>query len=96
MPTTVERFIPVKRKSFTHACLARTGLVLIVLASWITRSPAATAGAAEPRDVLARGDWWSFQPVTRPAEPDVRDKAWPANVVDRFLLARMEIGRAHG
>ncbi|MFM8933586.1 MAG: PSD1 and planctomycete cytochrome C domain-containing protein [Gemmataceae bacterium] len=33
---------------------------------------------------------WSFQPVTQPAIPSVRDKAWPRNPVDAFILARLE------
>ena len=33
---------------------------------------------------------WSFQPITRPAIPQVRNKAWPHNPVDAFILSRME------
>jgi hypothetical protein len=33
---------------------------------------------------------WAYQTPIRHAEPAVRDIAWPANLVDRFLLARME------
>ena len=35
------------------------------------------------------GHWAYVRPV-RPAEPPVKDAAWPKNPVDRFLLARME------
>jgi hypothetical protein len=33
---------------------------------------------------------WAYQLPIRHAEPAVRDVAWPVNLVDRFLLARME------
>lgn len=34
--------------------------------------------------------FWAFQPVTHPAVPVVRDKAWAKSAVDAFLLAKME------
>jgi hypothetical protein len=37
-----------------------------------------------------RREWWSLQPVSKPAVPAVRDAAWSAHAVDRFLLARLE------
>jgi len=33
---------------------------------------------------------WAYQTPGRPPTPAVRDTAWPANWVDRFLLARLE------
>ena len=33
---------------------------------------------------------WSFLPPQRPAEPDVKDSAWPRNPLDRFVLGRLE------
>jgi hypothetical protein len=33
---------------------------------------------------------WSFVPPARPPLPDVRDVAWPANPIDRFVLAKLE------
>ncbi|MDZ4288910.1 MAG: DUF1549 domain-containing protein, partial [Prosthecobacter sp.] len=35
-------------------------------------------------------DWWSLRPLVAPPRPMVKDNAWPANDVDRFVLARME------
>ncbi len=38
-------------------------------------------------------DWkthWAFVAPRRPAEPEVRDRAWPRNPIDRFVLARLE------
>jgi cytochrome c553 len=34
--------------------------------------------------------FWSFQPVTQPPAPAVKDATWPSNDVDRFILARLE------
>ncbi len=33
---------------------------------------------------------WAFKPVQAPPLPDVRQVAWPANPIDRFILARLE------
>ena len=34
--------------------------------------------------------WWAFRPLTPPPLPAVKQKRWPANEVDRFILARLE------
>ena len=39
------------------------------------------------RSCKDRRDWWSLQPVRKPAVPAVKDAAWSAHPVDRFLLA---------
>ncbi|QDU52013.1 DUF1549 and DUF1553 domain-containing protein [Gimesia panareensis] len=33
---------------------------------------------------------WSFQPVQRPAIPEVKDRSWSRTPVDRFILAKLE------
>jgi len=33
---------------------------------------------------------WSFQPVTRPPVPEVRNPNWATNEIDRFVLAKLE------
>ena len=66
-------------------------------------------GAPDPRDGAAKvvkkydaekaKEWWSYQPVKKPAVPVVKDAAWPKTDLDRFVLAGLEakgqIGRAH-
>jgi hypothetical protein len=58
-------------------------------------------GAPDPRDGAAKvtkneidvekgRQFWSFRPVAKPAPPAVKDRAWPATDIDRFLLAAME------
>jgi hypothetical protein len=34
--------------------------------------------------------FWSFQPVRRPAVPEVKDRKWVTNAVDAFVLAKLE------
>ena len=33
---------------------------------------------------------WAFQPVKRPAVPEVKDASWPAGDIDRFIRSRLE------
>jgi cytochrome c553 len=33
---------------------------------------------------------WAFQPLRRPRTPAVRDRAWSANPIDAFILAKLE------
>jgi hypothetical protein len=35
-------------------------------------------------------DHWAFQPPRQTPLPDVSDRAWPRNPIDRFVLARLE------
>ena len=39
--------------------------------------------------------FWSFQPVRKPAVPDVEGKNWPKNEIDRFILAKLEEKHLH-
>ena len=60
-----------------------------VLRAWIDQ------GAKWPNDEIVAGtaahsDHWAFQPPKRPALPDVADKDWCRNPIDRFVLARLE------
>ena len=35
-------------------------------------------------------NFWSFQPLAKPAVPKVKDAAWPLSDIDRFVLAKLE------
>ncbi len=35
-------------------------------------------------------DHWAFKPPVRPPLPEVQNKAWPQDEIDRFVLARLE------
>ena len=63
------------------------------LTQWIAR------GAIDPRvsapklggmTVEEARNWWAFQPLQQPLLPEVRDPTWPANDIDRFILAQQD------
>ena len=88
--TSADLAMPPKRALAAHE--------IADLAEWVRM------GAPDPRtdDTVAltrernasalreRADWWSLKPLTEPVVPAVRDAAWPAGDLDRFVLARME------
>ncbi len=37
-----------------------------------------------------RAEHWCWQPIGRPEPPSVQQATWPANPIDRFILARLE------
>jgi hypothetical protein len=60
-----------------------------LLVEWVN------AGAVWPDGVdtahaVDKTDHWAFRPVLRPVVPDVRQRDWPRNDIDRFILARLE------
>jgi len=66
------------------------------------RMPPAYSGAARLADpqiglltrwVAEGAPWqkhWSFLPPVRPALPEIRDRSWPKNAIDYFVMARLE------
>ncbi len=56
-------------------------------------------GAAAQReddfDLEARAQHWSFQPITDPEPPAVRDLRWAADPIDAFVLASLEDAGLH-
>jgi len=65
------------------------------LKTWIT------SGAHDPRtevpggakhgtQMKADGSFWSFQTPAKPQPPVVKQGGWPANDIDRFILAKLE------
>ena len=64
---------------------------IAVLREWVQR------GAPDPRELVAATreahasePHWAYQPVKLVALPAVRNAAWPANDLDRFIRARLE------
>ena len=53
-------------------------------AAWTDTTPNHT----EPK--RAGLDWWSLQPVRRPAIPKVRNASWVRNSIDAFVMAKLE------
>ena len=75
--------------------------ILANFAEWIRQGapdprtgPVTTSkqGTSSPwADTLAfRRQWWSFQPLAKPAVPAPKNAVWSTNTIDRFLLAAME------
>ena len=70
--------------------MCRLVLVILVFPGLGLRAQAAVAYS---KSQIASGAHWSFQPVRNPDVPAVRNRGWPRNSVDRFILATLE---AHG
>ncbi|HKS35853.1 MAG TPA: DUF1549 domain-containing protein, partial [Verrucomicrobiae bacterium] len=47
--------------------------------------PGAPAG-----ETGGKSDHWAFKPATRQSVPKVKDKKWPGNPIDHFILAKLE------
>jgi len=64
------------------------------LSQWIKQGaswPATVPTRTVERDwEQARQNHWAFRPVVDPPLPAVRDKDWPRNSLDHFVLARIE------
>ena len=64
------------------------------LSAWIRRGlawpDAGAAATSKASSDPARSIPWSFRPIRKPAVPIVKDAAWPAKDLDRFILAKLE------
>ncbi len=61
-----------------------------ILAIALTLAWGATASADAPSFTAEERGFWSYQPIKRPATPNVNDKSWVQTPVDAFVLARLE------
>ncbi len=70
-----------------------------LLARWIDLGAAydaplvegAQAAGKKPLTVTDKDrDYWAYRPLQSPAPPAVKDAAWPANPIDRFVLAKLD------
>src|SRR5437016_7133893 len=62
--------------------------------------PASSGRTLTPKEIELIRDWidqgakwqshWAFDPLKRPATPEVKDRNWPRNPIDYFTLARLE------
>ena len=62
------------------------------LVAWVKAGAVwpATPTAAAPVAAAKPSNFWSFQPIRKPAVPEVANGKWPRGVIDRFVLARLE------
>ncbi len=51
---------------------------------------ATAAAVSSAPDDEHTSDWWAYQPLERPALPEVNDESWPTSDIDRFILAKLE------
>src|SRR5262245_45123456 len=59
-------------------------------APWPAENAEAKSSAAAFTITAEQRAFWSFQPVRGVAVPAVKDVAWPAGTIDRFVLAKLE------
>src|SRR5688572_31530619 len=67
------------------AAVGRLLGVLLAVAGVLKASAAETNSS-----VLSTNEHWSFQPLSRPAIPQVKQTQWPRNAIDYFVLAKLE------
>jgi hypothetical protein len=65
------------------------------LAAWVKMGavwPTNPAGPKSPAYAITpeQRAFWAFQPVRKPAVPNVRDSRWAKSDIDRFILAKLE------
>src|SRR5882724_3539448 len=48
------------------------------------------AATSEETTLPAKNDHWAFKPALRPAVPSVKNRDWPRNPIDHFVLAKLE------
>jgi mono/diheme cytochrome c family protein len=65
-----------------------TAAEVALVRAWIDEG--AKGPASETVQGVKGRDHWAFQPIRRPALPEVADPAWCRNPIDRFVLARLE------
>lgn len=61
------------------------------LRAWIDQGAPVPAEAVTADDGNPRSRHWAFQPITRPAPPEVRNRAWVRNPIDRFIADRKSV-----
>jgi cytochrome c553 len=60
-------------------------------APWPAENAEARPAAAPFTITPEQRAFWSFQPLPDGPAPVVKDSAWPAGTIDRFILARLEV-----
>ena len=66
------------------------GAVVADFENWIRSGADMPADAIAIKPIDERKQFWSFQPPKDHAPPDVKQKDWARNEIDRFILAKLE------
>lgn len=53
-------------------------------------APRPSGDSAPSNSPISAGELWSFQPIARPAVPQVADPAWAAEPIDTFIRSRLD------
>ncbi|HEV3146794.1 MAG TPA: DUF1549 domain-containing protein, partial [Gemmataceae bacterium] len=61
-------------------------LIAVLLAVLVV----STRGHSGDIDFDKARQFWSFQPIQKPALPAVKDSAWPQTPIDYFILSKLE------
>ncbi len=60
-------------------------------APWPPEQPAGPTAYEKPFDLQQRkAAHWAWQPISAPEPPPIKNDAWPASNIDRFILSRLE------
>ena len=63
---------------------------IAVLERWVTLGLPMPSSVTVQKEPARNATHWSFQPIERPREPNVRNLTWARNAIDFFVLARLE------
>jgi mono/diheme cytochrome c family protein len=69
---------------------ALTAKQIALLRAWIDGGAKYPPGEVAEKPGHASSDHWAFQAPVSPNVPSVKNRAWPRNPIDRFVLARLE------
>ena len=82
--------MPIEGKYLTDEQIADLTVWIKDGAAWPTVKAPATLGKITPEYAKRKSNHWAWQPLSSPKAPAVRDTAWPAGDIDRFILAKLE------
>ena len=74
----------------TRMCLGTVATLTIAVFCAAFFGDVLVSVSAAAEKAAPKGNHWSFQPITRPNPPTVKDSVWSRNPIDRFILARLE------
>lgn len=72
----------------------RFGLLCVLAGGWIASimatEPTVDPALTEPPISDLDREYWAYQPVVRPAVPEITVDTWSRNPIDRFILAKLQ------